>query len=298
MDRMTAMKAFVEAVRQRGLGAAAQALGISRSHVSRSIQSLEDDLGVRLMNRTTRTITLTEAGEQYFSFCDDVIASVEDMNAKIAASANEARGEISILAPKWMRSPTVRMLAAFTRAHPDIRPRLTLGGMAQTAYGFLEQGCEIALHTKPIPDSRIRARRLLDIPYALVAAPIYLDEAAQINEPADLGGHRCLVQYAYHTWQFSHGRRDERFQPVPQLSANTFSALRVAALDGLGIALLPRPIVEHDLAAGTLVEAMGEWQPHGQELYIAAAPGEQMPLKVRLLMDFARDWFLTNAIEC
>ena len=84
---------------------------------------------------------------------------------------------------------------------------------------------------------------------------------------------------------------------MAQLSANTFSAIRIAALDGLGIALLPKPVVEGDLDSGTLQEVMPEWQPHGQHLFLAAAPGPEMPLKVRLLMDFAREWFLKNEIE-
>lgn len=296
MDQMRAMEAFVEAIRLRGLGAAAQSLGMSRTLVSRSIQWLEEDLGVRLMNRTTRSLSLTDAGRDYFHFCDDILTRVREMKDGISADANQARGEISVLAPKWMQTPATRMLVEFSKAHPEIRPRLTLGGMAQTAYGFLEQGCEIALHTRQIPDSRILARKIATIPYCLCASAEYLAAAPVLDDPADLASHRTLLQYNYHTWQFERMGRDERIQPLATLSANTFTALRDAALEGLGLTLLPEPLVREDLALGRLQQCLPEWEPQGQTLYTAVAPGHGIPMKVRLLLDFATSWFARNGV--
>lgn len=296
MDRLRAMESFVESVKQRGLGAAAQSLGISRTVVSRNIQALEAELGVRLMNRTTRSLTLTEAGQNYFNLCDEILTRVSEMDRQVAATATDARGELSVLAPKWMQSSATGLLVAFAKAHPEIRPRLILGGMAQTAYGFIEQGCEIALHTRPIPDSRIVAKRLVDIPFVLCAAPDYLNSAPLLNQPADLAAHRALVQYNYHTWQFERDGREERYQPVPVFSANTFSAMRDAALDGLGLTLIPEPLVRDDIEAGRLQIAMPDWQPVGQTLYVAVAPGGGVPTKVRLLLDFITDWFAKNTL--
>lgn len=285
------MEAFVESVKRRGLGAAAQALGISRTLVSRNIQALETELGVRLLNRTTRSLSLTDAGQKYFHFCDETLTRVREMDREIAADTSDARGELSVLAPKWMQTQATRLLVAFAKLHPEIRPRLILGGMAQTAYGFLEQGCEVALHTRQIPDSRILARKLVDIPFCLIGAPAYLASAAPLSRPEDLAGHGCLIQYNFHTWQFDHGGRVERIQPVAAFSTNTFVALREAALEGLGLALLPKPLVREDLAAGRLVEALPDWQPLGQVLYSAVAPGRGIPVKVRLLLDFVGEWF-------
>ena len=297
MDRMQSMKAFVESVKLRSLGAAAQAMGISRTLVSRNIQALEAELGVRLMNRTTRSLSLTDAGKRYFHFCDDILTRVDEMDRQFVADAAEARGELSVLAPKWMQGTATRLLVAFAKAYPDIRPRLIFGGMAQTAYGFLEQGCDVALHTREIPDSRILARKIADIPYSLCAAPDYLTGAPPLTQPGDLARHNTLVQYNYHTWQFERDGREERFQPTPALSTNTFPALREAALEGLGLALLPRPLVAGDLADGRLVEALPDWTPFGQTLYVAVAPGRGIPVKVRLLLDFVTAWFAKNSIE-
>jgi DNA-binding transcriptional LysR family regulator len=288
---MQAMEAFVESVKRRGLGAAAQALGISRTLVSRNIQALETELGVRLLNRTTRSLSLTDAGQKYFHFCDETLTRVREMDREIAADTSDARGELSVLAPKWMQTQATRLLVAFAKLHPEIRPRLVLGGMAQTAYGFLEQGCEVALHTRQIPDSRILARKLIDIPFCLIGAPAYLASAAPLSRPEDLAAHSCLIQYNFHTWQFEQGGRIERVQPVAAFSTNTFVALREAALEGLGLALLPKPLVREDLAAGRLVEALPDWQPIGQVLYSAVAPGRGIPVKVRLLLDFVAEWF-------
>ena len=296
LDRMKAMESFVESVKQSGLGAAAQTLGISRTIVSRNIQALESELGVRLMNRTTRSLSLTEAGERYFHFCDEILTRVGEMDHQVSAEASEARGELTVLAPKWMDKAVTRLLVAFAKAYPDIRPRLILGGMAQTAYGFLEQGCEIALHTRQIPDSRIVARRIADIPYRLCASPEYLKSAPPLIRPADLAHHNALVQYNYHTWQFEKDGAEERFQPVPTLSANTFFVLHEAALEGLGLALLPEPLVRGDLAGGRLTAVLEEWAPLGQTLYVAVAPGGGIPAKVRLLLDFVHQWFARHEL--
>jgi DNA-binding transcriptional LysR family regulator len=296
LDRMKAMESFVESVKRGGLGAAAQALGISRTIVSRNIQALEAELGVRLMNRTTRSLSLTEAGQRYFQFCDEVLTRIEEMDQQVSSEGAEARGELTVLAPKWMQAAATRLLVQFAKTYPDIRPRLILGGMAQTAYGFLEQGCEIALHTRAIPDSRIVARRLADIPYLLCASPDYIAQSAPLLQPADLGGHNTLTQYNYHTWQFSKDGREERFQAHPALSANTFFVLRDAALEGLGLAVLPEPLVRDDLAQGRLVTALDDWTPDGQTLYVAVAPGGGIPAKVRLLLDYVNKWFAQNPL--
>ena len=293
---MRAMEAFVEAVKQRGLGAAAQHLEISRTLVTRHIQALESELGVRLMNRTTRSLSLTEAGQRYFHFCDDMLTRVAEMDKQMSSEAGGARGEITILAPKWMQTTASHLLTKFAKANPEIRPKLILGGMAQTAYGFLEQGCDIALHTRPIPDSRILARKVADIPYALCASPQYLSMARSLARPSDLAEHSTLVQYNYHTWQFEMDGREERLQPIPALSANTFPVLRDAAVEGLGLALLPEPLVRDDLADGRLAKALPDWRPLGQTLYVAIAPGSGVPAKVRLLLDFVIGWFSKNGL--
>ncbi|WP_260926960.1 LysR family transcriptional regulator [Novosphingobium sp. 9] len=296
MDRMKAMEAFVGAVKQGGLGAAAQELGISRTIVTRHIQALEAELGVRLMNRTTRSLSLTEEGQRYFHFADEILTRVAEMDRAVSAEAGEARGEIAVLAPKWLHAQATRLLVEFAALHPQIRPRLILGGMAQTAYGFVDQGCEIALHTRQIPDSRIVARKLADIPYRLVASPGYVAQHGAPAAPSDLSEHRLLVQFNYHTWQFFRDRREERLQPVGALSADTFSVLRDAALQDMGLALVPEPLVRGDIAAGQLVEVLPDWTPLPQTLFVAIAPGGGLPVRVRLLMDFALDWFARNGL--
>lgn len=293
---MSAMQAFVEAVKQRSLGGAAQQLGISRTLVSRHIQALEDELGVRLMNRTTRSLSLTEAGQDYYRFCDEILTRVDEMDRQISSEAAEARGEISVLGPKWLQTTATHLLTAFARRYPEIRPRLVLGGVAQTAYGFLEQGCDIALHTRPIPDSRILARRIADIPYCLCASPEYLTSAPELRQVADIAKHSALVHFNYHTWQFEQGGREERFQPTPAFSTNTFSALRDAALDSLGLSVLPVPLVRDDLPDGSLREVLPEWKPFGQTLYVAIAPGSGVPAKVTLLMNFVVEWFAKHPL--
>lgn len=293
---MQAMRAFVESVKQGGLGSAARSLGISRTLVTRNIQALETELGVRLMNRTTRSLSLTEAGQKYFHFCEEILTRIGEMDRQVSAEAAQARGELSVLAPTWMQASATRLLVAFAKTYPDIRPRLIFGGIAQTAYGFLEQGCEIALTPRQIPDSRILARKIADIPYCLCASPAYLQTAAPLDHPGDLTGHRTLVQHNHFSWTFEHNEREERTQPKPALSASTFLALREAALEGLGIGLLPEALVRVDIAAGRLRQLLPDWRPHGETLYVAVAPRGGIPAKVRLLLDFSPAWFARNGL--
>lgn len=291
MDRLSAMEAFFEASRQGSLGAAALRLGISRTLVSRQIQALEDKLGVRLMNRTTRSLALTETGRRYYQFCDEILTRVNEMDRQVSSQAAEARGEISVLGPRWLQKSATEMLSAFSKCHPEIQPRLILGGVAQTAYGFLENGCDIALHTRPIPDSRILARKIADIPYSLCASPRYLATTPPLAHPSDIAKHNALVHFNYPTWQFAKNAVEERIVPTPAFSTNAFSALRDAAQEGFGLTLLPTQLVSDDLTQGTLEAVLPEWTPSRQMLYVAIAPGTGVPAKVRLLMDFIVDWF-------
>ena len=152
MDRFTTMNTFSQVVKQKSFTTAARSLGISRALVSRHITDLEAHLGVRLLNRTTRSINLTEAGASYYEFCNRVIGEIIQAEGAILGRAKEAEGPLSVIAPKWIGSLEVAdAVLAFAKRYPKITVDLELGGMSQRTYDFIERGFDVALQTEEHP---------------------------------------------------------------------------------------------------------------------------------------------------
>jgi DNA-binding transcriptional LysR family regulator len=292
LDHFLTMRSFVEVVRKGSYTKAAVHLGTSRALVSRHILDLEDRLQVRLLNRTTRSITLTDDGRYYFDFCDRVLKEIEETEATLSGRTKEAQGNLAVVAPKWIGNYEIADAAtAFSLEYPDINLKLSLGGMAPNAYDFIDQGFDIALHTRRIPDSLIRAKLIAQIDFVVVAAPAYLDRAPPLDSPADLGLHKGLVQSNDPVWRFE--MDGDIYKPRVQnaFSSNTYIVLHKAALKGLGVAVLPLPLVREDLAAGRLVRVLERHAIEQRPLFAAFAPGPITPKKVRLFIDFLAAWF-------
>lgn len=296
MDQLLAMRAFVMAVKLRNLGQAAEALGVSRTLVSRHIQALEANIGAQLMIRTTRSLALTEAGQTYFLFCEEMLSQLDEMDARMRAENREVRGELPILCPKWLAEPVTRALVAFVQLYPEVRPRLHLESMPQTAYEFLSKGCEVSLNVRPVPDSRIISRKLFELPYVLCASPDYIARTAEPNRPVDLICLAGLVQSTYPQWIFSDGVHTEHILPSAAFAANSYIALRTAALGGLGITAVPLTLVHDDLADGRLVRVMPNWDCEKQSLFALLAPERTAPKRAQALTAFLADWFRSNPL--
>lgn len=286
------MRTFVEVVKKGSYTQAAKFLGTSRALVSRHIIDLEDRLQVRLLNRTTRSINLTNEGKQYYEFCDRVLADIEETEAALSGRMREAQGDLAVVAPKWIGNYEIADAAiSFSLEYPEINLKLALGGMAPNAYDFIDRGFDIALHTRRIPDSLIRAKLIASIEFILCAAPAYLDSAPAITSPADLSQHKGLIQSNDPTWRFNENGDLYKARVQSVFSSNTYIVLQKAALKGLGLAMLPVPLIREDLKAGRLVQALTGHEIEARPLFAAFAPGKITPLKVRLFIDFLTGWF-------
>ncbi|EPX82889.1 Transcriptional regulator [Rubellimicrobium thermophilum DSM 16684] len=297
MDHFLTMRSFVEVVKKGSYTKAATFLGTSRALVSRHILDLEERLQVRLLNRTTRSITLTEQGRDYYEFCERILREIEETEAAISGSMREAQGSLAIVAPKWIGNYEIAdAVTAFSLEYPEISVKLSLGGMAPNAYDFIERGFDVALHTRRIPDSLIRAKLIAQIAFVLCAAPAYLEQAPRLEGPEDLALHKGLIQSNDPVWRFE--RNGEIYKPrIRQaFSSNTYLVLRKAALKGLGVAMLPLPLVRDDLTAGTLVQVLPDQEIEERPLFAAFAPGPVTPQKVRLFIDFLAQWFRHHPI--
>jgi len=290
MDRFTTMATFVEVVKKASFTTAARSRGISRALVSRHIADLEAHLGVSLLTRTTRSLNLTEAGREYYQLCSRVLSEIGTQEQRISGRNREVEGPLAIIAPKWIGDLDLAdAVTDFCKAHPRVTAELTLGGMNPKSYDFIDQGFDVAIHTRSIPNSRVKAKRIASIRFVACAAPSYLDRHRPPSSPKALADHSCLVQPNDPIWTF--GKAAGKIKVPKSFSSNSYLVLRAAALKGLGIALLPYRMVNDDLKQGALVELLKGNAIAERPLYAAFAPGGPPPEKVHSLVTYLGDWF-------
>ena len=297
MDQLTIMRSFVGVTKSRSFSQAARALGISGSLVSRHVAELERELGVHLVNRTARTISLTEAGTRYAEFAARIIDEIDREEAQLKGLRDKAEGQLAIISPKWIGSNDVGdAIVAFSARYPKIHIRFEVGGMSERSYEFLDQGFDIAFHTRHVRDCNLMLRKIADLHFALCAAPGYLHRAgtpAQVNE---LTEHDCLVNTNDPIWHLQHAGHDVHLKiNEPVYSSNSYVTLRKAALAGRGVAVLPIRLVSDELADGSLVNVLPDCDVPDRPLYALHSPGSQTQARVRIFLDFVTDWFRKQA---
>ncbi|HTX09649.1 MAG TPA: LysR family transcriptional regulator [Solirubrobacteraceae bacterium] len=299
MDRITVMKSFVVAARAESFSAAARTLGVSGSLVSRHISELERQLGVRLVNRTARAVSLTEHGHRYFEFSQRLLEEIDREDAAIRQGQDRAEGTLSIVSPKWIGSLDLSdAVAAFARDHPQIRVRFDVGGMADRTYDFIDQGYDLAFHTKQLRDSSVRVRKVATLPFVVCAAPVYLRRHRPPSKPSDLAEHSCIVHRNDPVWHFRENGRHLHYKvPASAFSSNTYLILNKAVIEGLGVGLLPlRPIFD-DVRRGRLQIVLPEYEVPSRPLYVVYPPGLQSVRKFRVFLDYIADWFKRFPID-
>jgi len=298
MDRFTTMNTFVQVVRSGSLTLAAQSLGISRPLVSRHLAVIEEQLGLQLIQRTTRAIHLTPAGRKHFQFCEKILQDLRSEEASILSLNQAAEGSLRVISPKWIGSLDVAdAMASFAETRPKIRVELHLGGLSIRTYDFLANGFDVALQTKEIPDSSVMVKKVASLKFAVCASPAYLAEHGEPDTLADLKNHNCLIQTNEPTWHFGTGRRLKTIKVNTSFTANSFSILHHCAVSGLGIALLPRRIAGPELRSGELVEILGNSPVPERPLFAVFAPGERVPRKIREFVDFLSHWFVEHPMR-
>jgi DNA-binding transcriptional LysR family regulator len=299
LDRFTLMKSFVAVVKVQSFAAAARSLGISRALVSRHIADLERQLGIRLVNRTTRSISLTEAGTRYYDFSKRVLDDIAEEDAAILGLREKAEGELSIISPKWIGVLDLGdAISSFAVDQPKIRVRLDLGGMTDRTYDFIEGGYDIAFHTKYMRNSAIRVRKIATLEFVLCASPDYIRRRGEPTSPTELGQHSCLVHTNDPVWHFLQSSRTHHFKPdAAAFTSNTYLILQKAAIRGMGIALLPLRSIASEVLHGRLQILLPKSPVPARPLYAAYAPGKHTVKKVRVFIDFIAEWYRTHPMQ-
>ncbi len=294
MDRLAAMAVFRKVVESDGFAAAARALGLSNAAVSKQVKALEDHLGTRLLQRTTRRISLTDAGRVYFDRCVALLESIEDAECTVRDLAAEPKGRLRLNTPvDFAQLHLAPVLADFTAQHPRISLDMS---MSDRFIDPIAEGFDLTIRLAPdFPDSSLIQHRLGTDSLVLVASPDYLAAEGMPQDLEDLMG-RSLLAYSLPSpvpqWRLrgpGHGQGEGISMKIePRLQADNGLLLAGAARAGLGIALLPRFIVGPDLEAGRLAPVLPTYD--GGTLIIAAmsAPGRRLSGAVRRLVDHIR----------
>mgnify|MGYP002713062543 CR=1 FL=1 len=299
MDQLTRMRAFLAVVDAGGFSAAARELGRSKALLSKYVGDLEDALGVRLLNRTTRRIGVTDTGRAYYEACGDILARLDELDASVQESVSAARGRLRVSGPVSLGERFLTdMILDFMQSYPQIEVELQL---EDRFVDLVEEGVDIAIRVANLSDSSLIARKLCDSNSPLCATPDYLQRHGVPDVPDDLTRHICIIdtnRASPRTWFFErNGQRT--FVPVSgPFTVNSAAAARAACLRGMGIASMPAFIVEPDIARGDLVSLLAEWCPPTAAIYAVYPHRRHLSRRVRLLVDHLADAFKGGAPWC
>lgn len=295
MDLLKTMESFVRVVRAGSFAAAAEQLNVSRAIVSKHIQHLERHLSARLLNRSTRSLSLTEIGRSYHDFCIRMLAQLEQERETVAGLQSDPRGALIVIAPKSFGNLFVSaLIAEFVRAYPRINLSLFLQDGLPTCRDLIEKGADVAIRISPLVDSSMISKQLGVLRWIACAAPSYLKRHGRPLIPEDLHSHKCLLHLKSTpdgVWSFTGPAGVTRVKVAAAFSANSSLALRAAAAKGIGVALLPVYAVKGDLESGSLIQVLPDC--HGPERPVVALYPHRplLPNKIRLLINFLEQKF-------
>ena len=292
MDKLQAMQLFTRVVDTGSFTAAAEQLGISRALASKLIQNLEDSLGVRLLNRTTRRLSLTESGQNYYQRVSDVLSRLSEAEAEATELQIDPRGRLRISAP--IPFSTVHLapaIAEFQRLHPRVEFDLNLN---DRRVDLVEEGFDLAIRISQLADSSLMARKIAPCRMVAVASPEYLAEHGEPEKPADLARHECLrytLTSNSEAWEFEREGSSISVPAHARMAVNNGDFIAAAAAAGIGIARLPTFIVADYLRSGRLRRILSSWTLPPIAVYAVYPKTRTLPAKTRRLIDFLVERF-------
>ncbi len=290
MQRPDEMAVFVSVVREGGFSAAAKALQLTPSAISKQISRLEDRLNVRLLNRTTRQLSMTDEGETYFQRATTILADIEEAEALVSDRRGSPRGTLRVTSSiTFGRHQIVPMMPEFLNAHPDVRLQLSL---SDNFVDLVREGFDVAIRVADLNDSSLVARRLAIDRRVVCAAPSYIEKHGIPRSPEGLRDHNCLVIAnvpSMRDWEFKFGGSTRKIHVQGRFETNSGVAIHEAALDGIGIAQLPAYLVAPDLREGRLVSFLEDRVAEGRTIYAVYPHSRHLSSKVRAFIDFLVD---------
>ena len=291
MDRLTAMQVFVEVAHSGSFSATADKLDMSRAMVTRYVGELEQWLGARLLQRTTRSVTLTDAGESCLRRSQQMLALMENVEEETTSRSDVLRGQLRITCS--MSLAYAQMAAAvvdFLKLHPQLKVDLNA---SEVALNLVEARIDLAIRISAEPDPMLIGRLLAPCASVLVASPVYLAEHGVPQTPADLTTHRCLsyANFGKSVWKLSRGNAQTQISVASHFSANEATALLRAALAGGGIALQPTYLANPYLLDGSLQVVLPQWKLPDMAIHALYPSRKHLSPAVRAFLDFLVERF-------
>lgn len=288
MDRYEQLNAFIEVARSQSFVQAARHLERHVSAVSRAVGALENRLGVRLLQRTTRRVTLSDAGREYFKRCEALLGELEGADAEVREQAAALRGTLRVSAATGAGQSLIGpIVPEFLAAHPQVTLDLRL---SNRYVDLIEEGFDVALRVGTLAaDSRLVVRRLAPTRRVLLASPGYLQRRGSPRTPQQLAEHPCLVLdigARPRRWELQRGRTALAVDVAGPLYSNNSFVLLTACLAGAGIGLLPATVATADVRRGELSRVLPAWSSTEQGIYAVYPSARFIPAKVRAFVEF------------
>ncbi len=292
------LRAFVQVFEAGGFSAAARAHGRSKALLSKYVTDLEDELGVRLMNRTTRTLSLTEAGEAYYREVSQILAHLDDLDAEIANQTAAPRGLLRVSAPRNFGETTLApALCAFLRDNPEVSLDLRL---EDRFVDLVDEGIDVALRISSLPDSSLIARKIADMRIIVCAAPEVIATHGIPSQPEALRNMPAIVDTnlsSQSNWRFHHDGRTISVPIGGRMRVNSPAAAAEAVAAGLGFAMLPAYLADPLIDANRAVSVLADFLPPPPGLHAVYPHRRHLAGKVRALIDHLVAWFATHPVR-
>lgn len=288
---------FCLLVKQGGLAATARELNLTPPAVSRRLLQLEERLGVRLLNRTTRRMSLTSEGEVYFGHAQRILSDIADMERLVSSSRAAPKGLLRVNAPLGFgRSYIGPAVSAFTKNYPDVEVQLHL---TDRPVSLPDEAIDVSIRFGDLPDSRLIAKKIAANRRLLCASPVYLRAAGEPAYPHDLTQHQCIVlrqnESAYGNWRLSRGKQTDTVKVHGKLSTNDGEVALNWALEGRGILMRAEWDVAKYLRSGRLVQVLADYETPSADIYAVYLERLNLSAKVAYFVDHLRDYLSRHA---
>ena len=294
MDRFDSLSAFVAVADHRSFATAARKLGLSASAVTRLVAALEERIGLRLLQRTTRSVSLTDAGARYLDRARRILADLEEADGAAQAERGTPVGRFVVSAPLvFGRMHVAPLMGAYLKLYPEVVGELRL---SDRMANLVEDGVDLAVRIGNLPDSSLIARPIGETRRVVIAAPGYIEENGEPTDPRELASHK-IIQFTglggSNDWRFVRGGQDERTTIVPHYLTNSADAAICHARLGGGLAMVFAYQVAHELHDGQLKIVLRQFEPPAPPIQLVYPAARLLSAKVRTFIDMAAertDW--------